>query len=345
MRLLVITAVLLTSYAVAQTKAPATQKPTTEQQAPAKSAPSAAKPAQPAAVVVPENAPVITINGLCEGKAVPAADCKTVITRAEFERIVGAVTEGRAGAPAQLPPAAKRNVATQYTQLLTVATDAEKEGVQNTPEAQLLMKFARMQALAQAYSRELQKKFAPTPAEIQAFYNANAAKLEEATVDRLVIPRTTTKDAKAPQDTEKTKADKLRARALAGESFETLQKEALQGTTTAAAPETKLVVQKASLPPNQASVFDLKPGEVSQVFAEPNAFFIYKMESKGTVPLDQVKDEIEKKLVQDKLQSAMETMLQNAKPVLNEQYFGPEPAGTELPSAPQAPKPSSVQPK
>lgn len=350
---LIISLVLLTSFAGAQTQATGAQKPAAKPQAqtpappsagPGKTAESTAKPAE-----VPENAVVVTISGVCEGKAVPPAECKTLITRAQFENILAAAAPSRTGNPAQLPPGVKRTLATQYAQLLTIATDAERQGVQNTPEGQQLLKFARMQALAQAYSRELQKKYEPTDAEIKAFYDANAAKLEQATLERLVIPKGTTDtratDEKAAADAERAKADRFRARVTAGESFEALQKEAIEGTPAKTAPETKMVVQKGSLPPSQEAVFSLKPGEVSQVMSEPGGSFIYKMVSKGTVPLDQVKAEIQQRLLQEKFQAAMESMLKQATPVLNEQYFGPAPSTTQpLPtpnSQPATQKPSA----
>jgi peptidyl-prolyl cis-trans isomerase C len=342
---LAFTMIIAVSFAAAQTKAPVTTpKPAAKTQSqPSKPSTPAAKPAPAtSAGEVPETAAVLTINGVCEGKPAAAGECKTVITRAQFEKILSAVAPARAGSTAQLPPGVKRSIATQYSQLLTVANDAEKQGVQNTPEAQQLLKFARMQALAQAYSRQLQKKFEPTDAEVKTFYDANAAKLQQATVERLVIPKaapTNAKgaDAKATDDADKANAEKFRARAVAGESMDALQKEAIQGTTTKNAPETKMVVQKGTLPPDQDAVFSLKPGEVSQVFSSPGAFFIYKMDSNGPIPLDQVKNEIQQQLLKEKMQAAMESMVSNAKPVLNEQYFGPAPSPTQVVPGTNAP--------
>lgn len=348
---------LLTSFAFAQTQTPAAQNPATPQKA-APAAQTGAKPstgpeiqkAEPAESAVPADAPVITIGGVCDKPAANAADCKTVITRAQFEQMLSMVAPSRAGSPSQLPPAARRNMATQYSQLLTVAGAAEKQGIENTPQAQELLKVARMQALAQAYTRELQQKSEPTEAEIQKFYNDNAAKLEQATLDRIFVPKpagsaekkteTGTKAATptkpgtkgaAASTTLAAKAENLHQRAVAGEPFDKLQKEALAGSNFPNAPETKMVVQKGTLPLEQESVFNLKPGEVSQVFTEPSGAFIYKMVSKGPIPLEQVKDEIRQRLTQEKMQAAMETVLNASKPVLNEQYFGPPPAAQRNP--------------
>ena len=348
---------LLSSIAVAQAQAPAGQKPTAKPSAPAaQSAPQAQAPAKPAApaanpAAVPENAPVVTLNGVCAEKSAKPADCKTQITRAQFEQILNAVTTAQPGSAAQLSPSAKRNLATQYSQLLAVATKAENEGIQNTPEAQQLLKFARMQALAQAYTRDLQKKLEPTPAEIQSYYDANSAKFEQATLERIFVPKNPGEEKGKPADeaAQKAKADKLRARAAAGESFDTLQKEAIEGTKFPAPPETKTVVQRGTLPPTQEAVFNLKQGEVSQVFDEPAGYYIYKMVSEEKIPLDKLKSQISQHLLQEKMRTAVESLLKSAQPVLDEQYFGPPAQLENLPGAGEeetpAPKPPAGAPE
>jgi hypothetical protein len=349
---------LLTSFAVAQTKTPAAQKPATPQTAAPdaekqRTAPSGGpgiQKAEPAENAVPADAAVITIDGVCDKPAASPTDCKTVITRAQFEQVLSMVAPSRAGSPTQFPPAVKRNMATQYSQLLSVAGAAEKEGVENTPQAQELLRFARLQALAQAYTRQLQQKLEPTDAEIQTFYTANADKLEQATLERLFVPKPS--EAAKPASSKAKPAgaaakiaagadnfaattQKFRQRIMAGEAFDKLQKEALVGSNFPNPPETRMVAQKGTLPPSQEAVFNLKAGEVSQVFNEPSGAYIYKMVSKGAVPLEQVRDEIKQRLTQEKMQAAMDSVLKSSKPVLNDEYFGPAPAAQVAPGAPR----------
>lgn len=356
---------LLTSFAVAQTKTPAAQAPATppttapapEKQGTAPDSGPKIEKAEPAETAVPADAAVITIDGVCDKPGASPSGCKTVITRAQFEQILSMVAPSRAGSPTQFPPSIKRNMATQYSQLLAVASAAEKEEIEKTPQAQELLKFARLQALAQAFTRQLQQKLEPTDAEIQTFYKANEDKLQQATLERLFIPKPTedtakpaaskakpagTAAAKGAASTTKAAAgadsfaanvEKFRQRAVAGESFDKLQKEALVGSNFPNAPETKMVAQKGSLPPSQEAVFNLKPGAVSQVFNEPSGAFIYKMVSAGAVPLDQVRDEIKQRLTQEKMQAAMDSVIKSSKPVLNDQYFGPAPATQDGPGA------------
>ena len=102
-------------------------------------------------------------------------------------------------------------------------------------------------------------------------------------------------------------ADALRARAAAGEDFEKLQDEAIAASEIKGKPPTKLgKVRRTSLPPDQAAIFNLKPGETSQLITTPNGYLIYKVGEKDTLPLDKVRDEIFSTLRSQRMQDALQ---------------------------------------
>src|ERR1700722_9481959 len=99
------------------------------------SAPNAA--AAPA-VEVPESAAVLTIKGVCPatpkataagGKTAAAAkkpaDCKTVITRADFEKLTKALQQGQT----PLNPQQKRQLASQLPGVIAMSEAAKKKGL------------------------------------------------------------------------------------------------------------------------------------------------------------------------------------------------------------------------
>ena len=143
----------------------------------------------------------------------------------------------------------------------------------------------------------------------------------------------------------KNEADKLRTRAAAGEDFNKLQEESFQvaGIKSSAPNISMGKVRRNVLPPSQASAMDLKPGEVSPVIADQSGFFIYKLVSKGSMPLDQAREEIKGTLRSERLQNEMKAVQESATSSLDEAYFGPEtPArGLMPPGAPgTAPAPA-----
>jgi len=85
-------------------------------------------------------------------------------------------------------------------------------------------------------------------------------------------------------------------------------------------------VRRTSLPPDQAQVFSLKPGEASQLITTPNGYLIYKIGEKDTLALDKVRDEIFSTLRSQRMQETLQSIQASASPQLNEKYFSEAPA-------------------
>ncbi len=289
--------------------------------------PKAAAPASPAKVQptkpaeVPADSPVITVPGVCEKPATSAQDCKTVITRAQFETMVAALSAGRG----PLPPEYRRRFASQFAEMLMFAGAAEKRALDKDPDTQLLFRFARMQVLAQRMLVSIQDDARPSPQEIQKYYDENGAKYQEISVRRVMIP-VGHKAAETEADKQglKTLADDTRKRLVAGDDPAKVEQEIYDKLGFKNPPQTAQVIRVTALPPDQQSVAKLKPGEVSEVFSEPTAFLIYKSEGEKPVPLDQVRGEIQGLLQQQKAKAAIDALKGDRNPALNDAYFGPE---------------------
>ena len=120
-------------------------------------------------------------------------------------------------------------------------------------------------------------------------------------------------------------ADKLRARAAAGEDFAKLQKEAYEAAgMKIEAPTVSLpTVRRSGLPPAQAAVFELKAGEVSPVINDSGGHYVFKVVSKTAIPLDQATNEIKGKLQNERMRKLMEDLNNSFHVETNEAYFGP----------------------
>jgi hypothetical protein len=116
----------------------------------------------------------------------------------------------------------------------------------------------------------------------------------------------------------------LRARAANGDDPDKLQTEAY---TEAGIPrntaDTKIEkVRRDALPPQHETVLNLKPGEVSEVFSDPaGAHFIYKMISKQTLPLENVKTEIRAVISSQRYRDSMKAFQGGV--VFSDAYFNP----------------------
>ncbi len=335
---------------------------------------------------VPATAAVITVNGVCPAQPkttaaktapaansatpakatakTPAADCKTVITKAEFEKLAS-------GLAPNVTPQLKKQLAGILPRLIAMSNEAKKKGLDKTPRFDETVKFAKMQILSNELTREIQEDAAKVPPEeIAAYYKDHAESFEQFNMDRLFVPRSkqddddekeakeakgkdkdddkeeklTPEQEKAKQDKETAEADAneqamnkvaedLRTRAAAGEDIAKLQKEAFEAAgMKIESPNVNLPkVRRTGLPAPHAAVFELKAGEVSAVISDAGGHYIYKVHSKEIIPLDQASDEIHTTLTQQRQREMMEKITNSFKVEDNPDYFGPGGPGTVPP--------------
>ena len=302
---------------------------------------------------VAPDAAVITIPGACDktGADASSPDCKTVVTRAEFEKLVEAVAPNA-------PTNARRQIANRYASMLAMAKDAEKQGLDKGEHFDEMMKLMRLQVLSQSLQQSIQQKASDVPEQdMKDYYEKNMSNFEQSNLQRLFIPKAkameppkeklsdeeTKKREDAAEAAMKTEADALYKRAKAGEDFAKLQDEAFQfAGMKAKAPNTAMnEMRRNSLPLSHRSVFDLKAGEVSPLITDTSGYFVYKMGDKQTLPFDKVKDEVHNTLRAERMNEEMEKVQKSSTPTLNDEYFGAAPEGGEMPGPPGRPMPKA----
>ena len=346
------------------------------QAAPPATPPAAGAKVEPSASAVPDKAPeikvgtddpVITLKGVCADSTQQGDACKTVITRAQFEKIGEAMQPG-------MPPAMRRNLATSYARALKMSVAAEKRGLAKGPRFDEKMSLARVSILSQELNGALREDANKvTDADVEDYYKKHTPSYEQATFARIFVPRAkqippsvvtpkagakagtgtaiktsasqppTAAQQKAAEEAMTRVADDLRARAVKGEDPDKLQKEAYTAAgLTGNAPSTKMEkVRGATLPANHRAAMDLKPGEVSQVISDPNGpHYIYKLVSKETLALDAVKPEIRSLISSQRYRDSTQGFQSDLE--LNDAYFGPS-RNPAMPPAPKGAKPPARQ--
>ena len=287
---------------------------------------------------VAPDAAVVTIKGLCahmpSTTSASNPPCETVITRAQFESLADAILTN-------MKPAMKRQIAEVYPNLLAMAREAEARGLENSPRFQERIAFARVQILSQELIRQIDEQSANIPQkDIEDYYQRHIADFKKATLERVFVPIRKRTDSlpkeqatpealnaqqKEGEEAMSRVAEELRTKAVAGEAFMQLQKEAYAAAGATAVPPNPSLgqVSASSLPSNHASAFDLNPGEVSQVFSDSAGHYIYKVDAKGTEPLEEVADQIRKTLQNQHREQVIQTVKQPISTQINEAYFGP----------------------
>jgi hypothetical protein len=277
--------------------------------------PAAAAEKTPDAEVGP-NDPVITLEGFCVDAKLQRGPCSTVITRAQFDRLVEALQPG-------MPAPLRLKVASAYARNLRMAAAAQERGLDKTAAFAEELRFARMQLLSQDLDSVLRADAnRVTDVELQRYFAKYRSSYEQATLARIFVPHANQTGGDTDEMT-RVAAD-LRARARNGENPDALQIEAYaKAGATRSSADTKLEnVRRTSLPPAHEAVLDLLPGEVSQVFSDPaGAHFIYKMIAKRTPTLDDVKEELHAAIAEQRYHDSLERFQGGA--VFSDAYFAP----------------------
>ena len=289
-----------------------------------------APPMPPQSVAGPESvapdATVVVFHGICPNDvADKSGSCATTFTKKEFN----AMLDGMNLAAQLSTPAAMRNFAETYMQLLALANAGEKAGVDKDPRFQQLLRVARMRALADTYRHTLDEKYSnPSAEEIQAYYQQNSAKYEAFKVERIIIPTVNsgrTPAARAESDKKFHQlANDIHERAARGEETQKLQDEVYKVLALPASPKTDLGMKRlGSLPAGiERDLAALKPGEVTKLEPEMSGLNIYKLRSRDTIPLEFVKAEIIHDLHQKNIEAAMKAVAGSVHADFNDQFFG-----------------------
>src|SRR5499427_7466863 len=180
------------------------------------------KPPVDTSASVPASAAVLTIDGVCPPQpktpaakgatATPAtagakdadakasaSGCKTVITKAEFEKLVSALAPNPT-------PQQKKQLAGVLPRVIAMSTAAKKEGLDKTPQFDETVKFVKMQVLTNQLQRKIQEQAADIkPEEIEKYYKEHPDAFEQYNVDRIFIPRTKQVEADAKEEEENEK--------------------------------------------------------------------------------------------------------------------------------------------
>jgi hypothetical protein len=240
-----------------------------------------------------------------------------------------------------MPASKKQQLGAAYSKFIVTAHEARKRGLDKSADVELMIEFARLQILTEKLNRTLQNEAARISDEnVSDYYRKSIATFEQATLQRIFIPRTrrleqAANDGKPENkkaepkagDVMKQEAASIYARAVAGEAFEQLQKEAFATAGVKGTSSTNMGdVRRTSLPPAHAAVFELKPGEVSQVISDSTGHYVYRMVSKGVLPLEQVRNEISETVQGQRMRELAQGIQGSSTIELNDAYFAPQPA-------------------
>jgi len=311
-------------------------------------------PAQDAYVSgsVPRDAPAITLRGLCDngfdpstatGHSLPGGapadhasapsaatrpDCEVVVTREQFEKLSSAV-----GARSSTILA----LAYQYADMLRFAARGHELGLENDPRFREKVRYSYLREMAQFAVVAMQERADDfQDAELENYYKEHPGDFVQMQLSQLAVPKkkvhkdgsrskTASQMENAAEAAEMKKlAIRMQKEAAAGGNFDTLEARIYKIAGDEAVPGTELGIRTPDTVPPQYRklIFDLQPGQVSQVFEDSHEYLILKCVHRHTMPL------AESRHFYGQLRmKAMRTALENdVKTQFNNEYFVKSPA-------------------
>jgi PPIC-type PPIASE domain len=270
--------------------------------------------AQPAA-----DARVMHVRYNC---AAPSAEpCELDIGKTEFDALVRAIDP-------KMSPNDRQALAAEYARLLIMAEHARAHSIDRSAEFEALRKFSALQLLSTQLVKQMNAGAVPVTAEDEeAYYRAHARDYQDVVLTRIFIPPQPDHGGNGAAKT-KDRAGEFRSRAVTGQDFAALQREATGGSADAVPPAPpREPVLCGALPEDIRPVCDLRAGEISAILPEGPGYSIYRLESKHPRQFAEVRQEIRTTLERQRLQANLGKVRNPITLDLDEGYFG------KLPSA------------
>jgi parvulin-like peptidyl-prolyl isomerase len=285
--------------------------------APAKTAPGTPVPAPPPAAAPASNlaadAVVLTIG-------------ERKITKAQFDVLLASLAQN--GRPA-VTPSEKRKVAEQYGELETMAEEARKRMLDQSPETKQMLAIQTDNVLASILAKKITEEAQFTDLDLRAYYNAHKDEFEEAKGSHILIRFKGSKIPLKPNQKDLTdaealaKAQDIRAKILAGADFATLAKtESDDAGSAVKGGELGTFRHKQMVPPFDQAAFSLPIDQVSEPVKTDFGYHLIKISSRTSKTFEEAKPEIEKQLKPQIVKEEVAKIKAQTPVTLNDEYFG-----------------------
>lgn len=227
----------------------------------------------------------------------------------------------------------KRQFAEDYLRMKMLAAQGMKVGLDKDPEVIRQMNLMRENLVANAQLSRIEKSITVSDADLQKAYDANKREYETVKARHILIafkgspvPLAAGKKELTEEEA-KAKAAALRKQIVGGKDFaEVAKKESDDAGSGANGGDLGSFRFEQMVPEFAKAAFDAKKGDVTPVVRTQFGYHIIKVDDHATVPLAEVKTQLEKTERQRKVQESLDAMKTNAKPTFNETYFAVPPA-------------------
>ena len=248
------------------------------------------------------------------------------VTRAQFEELLEALSENGRPIP---NAAAKRQVAQQFAQMLTLSQEARKRKLDQTPASKQMLTIQVDSYLANALQRQVADQVKPDDAALHAYYDAHKNQYEQVKASHILIrykgsPVPTRPDQKDLTDTEaEAKAKDIEKQLASGGDFAAIAKAESDDTGTATNGGALPPFGRGQMVPEfEQAVFSQEVGKISPPVKTKYGYHIIKVESRTSKSFEEAKSDVEKQIKPQLVREAMDRLEKETPVTLDDNYFG-----------------------
>ena len=243
------------------------------------------------------------------------------------------------------PPQAQRNLAMQgrrpladeFVKLLVLSQEALRQHLDSTPDFKDLLALSRLKILAEQEYQEIVRRVVVTPEETSKYYADHQSDFDAVQVLQVVV-RKKPEGAKEgipgfPPEEAKARAEEIHKAFIAGDDPKKIADKYRMENLVRVDEQPYTVRRGSTRADMEKAVFELKPGQVTDVYDLGQALVFVKVVSHQAEELKNVSTRIENTLRQQKINAALEALKQNSKVWMDDAYFSAS-AGAPAPPKP-----------
>lgn len=270
--------------------------------------------------------PAGTTHAAAPHAAAPASSNPVVLTVGTMEvraDLFNAIIDAAPADSQAAMKANKREVAQELGKMLAIEQEASRRGLDRDPDAAAKLIIDRGNVLSQALGDQLAKQNAPTPAAIQAYYQAHPNEFIEIKARHILVGDSESQVNPRTQAAALVKAQELEAR-LKTEDFATVAKaESDDKSSGANGGELGVIMPGQTVPEFETAVWALPVGKTSDPILTRFGYHIVQVEQRTPMSLADATPLITEKMQEAAVQQAIERIEASAKVTLNDSYLGP----------------------
>lgn len=234
----------------------------------------------------------------------------------------------------RLNSTARQHMADLYLRMLLLSQMAVREHVDESPALKHRLELQREKMLAQAEYDKMRGQFQVSREEVSHYYTEHQAEFDTVEVREFLVPKQT-KDAEgnlSPAKDPQAKAEAVRKALESGKTPEEVAQEFPSSEVVLVDPKSRTLRRNEMVPALAKASFDTKDGHVSPPVDTPDAVLVVLVFNHGHLSQEQVTPQLEKKLVEQKMDAELDELKKNAGIWMNQDYFSKD----EVPAAPKA---------